>query len=225
MITDHSTTRDVKADLDTMSKILTMLLPLIGAWVGTVIAFYFSKENFQAASEHATKLVQQMSSGNKLSNNIPAVSIMQFMKDPLTIKYKLTSNDPTSDTEFTNLKLKSGLLENEKYLKSNRVNRLPVINQDGEIVYIIHQSMITDFLASQSAQADILTVADLLKNDTNNVASRFATAAIEDNLSTVKSLLDKDSSCKDVFITIDGSRKTPAVGWITNVRLEENMSI
>ena len=28
-----------------------MLLPLIGTWVGTVLAYYFSKDNFEAASK------------------------------------------------------------------------------------------------------------------------------------------------------------------------------
>lgn len=35
------------------------LLPLFGAWVGAVLAFYFSKDNFQTASESVRDTVRE----------------------------------------------------------------------------------------------------------------------------------------------------------------------
>ena len=32
--------------------VLTGVLPLLGTWVGTILAYYFSKENFEAAAQH-----------------------------------------------------------------------------------------------------------------------------------------------------------------------------
>jgi hypothetical protein len=35
---------------ETAKDLLTMLLPVVGTWVGTVLAFYFGKEQLEAAN-------------------------------------------------------------------------------------------------------------------------------------------------------------------------------
>ncbi|MGC2782053.1 MAG: hypothetical protein WA418_41115, partial [Bradyrhizobium sp.] len=50
--------KDVK---DTAQIILTAVLPLLGTWVGTVLAFYYSKDNFEAASKGTLDLVRSIS--------------------------------------------------------------------------------------------------------------------------------------------------------------------
>ena len=47
--------------------ILAILLPVIGTWIGTVLAYYYSKENFEAATTGATNLAQQLSPQQKLA--------------------------------------------------------------------------------------------------------------------------------------------------------------
>src|SRR5262245_9265333 len=37
--------------------ILTMVLPMIGTWVGTVLAFYFAKDNLLAATQSTKELL------------------------------------------------------------------------------------------------------------------------------------------------------------------------
>jgi len=39
-------------DLTKMQVILTSILPLLGTWIGTVLAYYFAKDNFEAAAKH-----------------------------------------------------------------------------------------------------------------------------------------------------------------------------
>ena len=51
---------------DIAKYILGVLLPVIGAWVGTVLAFYFGQVNFEAASRSAANLVRQLSPREKL---------------------------------------------------------------------------------------------------------------------------------------------------------------
>ncbi|PYJ66774.1 MAG: hypothetical protein DME76_16260, partial [Verrucomicrobia bacterium] len=51
---------------DTAKYVLDVLLPVIGAWVGTVLAFYFGQVNFEAASKSAANLVRQLSPREKL---------------------------------------------------------------------------------------------------------------------------------------------------------------
>ena len=51
---------------DIAKYVLGVLLPVIGAWVGTVLAFYFGQVNFEAASRSAANLVRQLSPREKL---------------------------------------------------------------------------------------------------------------------------------------------------------------
>lgn len=48
-----------------VKDILGMLLPVLGTWVGTVLAFYFSKENFVAAAQQTSNLVRQLTPEQK----------------------------------------------------------------------------------------------------------------------------------------------------------------
>ena len=62
-----------------------MLLPVIGAWVGTVLAFYFGQVNFEAASKSAQNLVRQLSPREKLQAE-PAGHAMMKINDVTTFK-------------------------------------------------------------------------------------------------------------------------------------------
>lgn len=201
-----------------IKDIFTMLLPVIGTWIGTVIAFYFSRENFQAAGEQAKSLAQlNLPTEN---SDAPAIRVMQLLSDN-SVK-KLFLDEDNGLEKFRNKKLKSEILDD--YLKDARITRLPILDSSKKIIYVIHQASITNFMVNRENNTD-LTIRDLLESDKDDVLTRFATASIDDKLSDVKAKLDKDPCCKDVFITLDGSRDSPAVGWITNVRLEEYVTV
>ena len=57
---------------DIAKYILGVLLPVIGAWVGTVLAFYFGQVHFEAASRSAENIVRQLSPRERLQAK-PAV--------------------------------------------------------------------------------------------------------------------------------------------------------
>lgn len=44
--------------LQTTQMVFASVLPLLGTWVGTVLAFYFSRENFEAANKSVQDLVK-----------------------------------------------------------------------------------------------------------------------------------------------------------------------
>jgi chemotaxis protein histidine kinase CheA len=54
--------------LQLIQYVFTALLPLWGTWMGTVMAFYFSKENFMAANESVKNLVAQITPAQKLES-------------------------------------------------------------------------------------------------------------------------------------------------------------
>jgi len=56
-----------KVDAATSAQnVLSSVLPLLGTWVGTILAYYFSKENFEAATKSVTELAKQLTPQEKL---------------------------------------------------------------------------------------------------------------------------------------------------------------
>src|SRR5262249_1611345 len=53
---------------ESAKTVLTSVLPLLGSWVGTILAFYFSKENFEAATRSVTELAKQITPQEKLQS-------------------------------------------------------------------------------------------------------------------------------------------------------------
>src|SRR5690349_2815381 len=45
--------------LETSQMVFTSVLPLFGTWVGTVLAFYFARENLQSATESTQKILSR----------------------------------------------------------------------------------------------------------------------------------------------------------------------
>jgi hypothetical protein len=65
---------------DAGTRVLGSVLPLLGTWVGTVLAYYFSKENFEAATKSVTELAKQITPQEKLKST-PVSKVMILRKD------------------------------------------------------------------------------------------------------------------------------------------------
>ena len=197
-------------------RIFTMVLPLLGTWVGTILAYYFSRENFEAANASVQKMAASLSSMEKLASigvegkQIPTSDInpiLSLTTDKDESAYKLTSDIQT-------------LFES-----SNR-NRMPVLDSRGLPLYMIHRSMIDRFVVEQASQKDVsgkqikdLTLKDLLDKSPEMkqmFKASFVTVAKSETLADAKQKMDQTPNCSDVFVTEDGTSKTPVVGWLTN---------
>jgi chemotaxis protein histidine kinase CheA len=67
-IPDADTDKNLDKKLQVITYVFTALLPLWGTWMGTIMAFYFSKENFMAANESVKNLVAQITPSQKLES-------------------------------------------------------------------------------------------------------------------------------------------------------------
>lgn len=109
-----------------------MLLPLLGAWVGTVLACYFSRENYVAATENNAALL-----GLTLEQRLQAIQAKSAMI-PIAEAGVLKT-----DKDDGNIKLKDDILDGVVG-KSGR-NRVPILGADGVVRYVLHRSMIDRF--------------------------------------------------------------------------------
>jgi hypothetical protein len=206
-----------------VKDILTIILPLIGTWVGTVLAFYFSRENFIAAATHTADLVRQLTPEQKLQST-SVTEVMINIEDTATVKLKLKTSEDGST-----IKLKQDIVDNlfEKFKK----NRLPIIeDESGKVLYVLHRSFVDKFISNKASDPAVkivdLTLKDILEvTELRNAFVAFAIVARSAKLIAVKEAMDGNPNCADAFVTEDGSRNSRALGWITDVIVSENARV
>ena len=85
---------DKKGEASTL--VFNALLPVFGTWVGTLLAFYFSKENLDSATRNVNELTRVVTGLDRLKS-VPALS----KAIPLSAIY--IPKDPGSQEPLTNL--------------------------------------------------------------------------------------------------------------------------
>ena len=191
-----------------VGPLLNALLPLFGTWVGTVLAYYFSKDNFQAASE-STKAMSQALIG-QLDQKLKSIKITDAWI-PYDQIVGIHLDDKTTEKTVT--------VEQMEGLLSDKVTRIAVFSATKAIQYLIHASAIYKYgYGKPDVAKDTL---EKLVNDTvmKPIVKTFAIAAFsaDGTLADAKVAMDGTSGAQDVFLTSHGKPDEPVMGWITNV--------
>ena len=200
---------------DIAKYILGVLLPVIGAWVGTVLAFYFGQVNFEAASRSAANLVRQLSPREKLQAEAASQAMMK-------INEVTTFKIPPDKTE-ADITIRELIDEGFEKDKSHPRQRLPILDAESRGKYVLHRSTIDAFVAPMKRPPDVdestLSLKDLLEDSKikDYILNSFLPLAPEATLADAKDLLDKNPQCLDILVTQDGTKNGIVVGWITNV--------
>ncbi|MEB3335091.1 MAG: hypothetical protein VKP70_08915 [Cyanobacteriota bacterium] len=200
----------IRADTTNALTIFNITLPVIASWVGTVLAFYFGRENFEAANSQMRQLINKLTPEERAL--APISEIMRAISD--TTRYQLESAD-----QATRLELK---ILREKF--SDSTTRLPVIGPDFTPRFLIHASKIDKYLAEGGKETDTLQAfIDQMSNDNLafDAGRGFVLVATTDTIATAKARLEASPSCQDIFITKDGKSDQPLLGWVSNIRLSK----
>src|SRR5437763_16815715 len=102
--------------------------------------------------------------------------------------------------------MKDTLIALSEELKSQGKGRLPLLDENRRIKYIIHRASIDEFIVANLANAAILTMADLL-NDAgmrSMFERTFAVVSRKATLDEARAAMKGD--IRDVFVTSTGSR-------------------
>jgi hypothetical protein len=200
---------------DMAKYVLGVLLPVIGAWVGTVLAFYFGQVNFEAASKSAANLVRQLSPREKLQAESAANAMMKIND---VTSYKILPDKTEADITIKEL-IDQGFEKD----KSRPRQRLPILNGEDRGKYVLHRSTIDAFVAPKKHPPDVdestLSLKDLLEVAKLKayIINSFLPLAPDATLADAKDLLDKNPQCLDILVTQDGTKNGIVVGWITNL--------
>ncbi|MBE9076805.1 hypothetical protein IQ241_05760 [Romeria aff. gracilis LEGE 07310] len=196
-------------------------LPLFGTWVGTVLAYYFAKDNFEAASQSVRKsaelaqLTSQVSQGELQST---LVTVAMTAKSKMFFKY---STDTIALDEIVRQLERRGLrrlpILEDATAQTTRQTTSP--DSSEEILAfpkgIIYIEDILKYLYFRSPKA---SESPTLQNFLQEVSKErpFALVGEEATLSTAKEAIDKIPDCNDAFVTKTGRQDSEVVGFLTN---------
>ncbi len=195
-----------KAD-DPMT-VMSALLPVIASWVGTVLAFYFGRENFEAANQQVRELVGQLSPDQRSSQ--PVRSIMREFGQTTTLQ--IPEGKKPSDIPLSDLRAKF----------VGTVSRLLVVDAQNVALYLIHDARLDRYVADGNPDTDSLQVF----LDKEKTAEReygpgkaFVVVSEETPIREASEKMQAVKTCQDIIVTGNGKPDSPVTGWVSNVRL------
>ncbi|MEI7869230.1 MAG: hypothetical protein WCI11_15180 [Candidatus Methylumidiphilus sp.] len=224
------------ASLFTTSQyMLGTLLPVIATWVGTVLAFYFGKDNYESAAKSASALVQQLTSREKLQRRFAKGAMMKLSE---ITYYQLAKGEDVKTLKLQTL-IESGFGKD----KNKPRNRLPIISKEGLPLHVLHRSTLDGYVTAQlieslpagagdgqTEETDLTKTAvafseltlDMLVSSAlykDSMAKSFLTLKETQTLADAKDLLDGNKACLDVLVTENGTDQSKVIGWITNAMI------
>ncbi|MFC1836242.1 hypothetical protein ACFL2Q_16240 [Thermodesulfobacteriota bacterium] len=201
--------------------IFNSLLPVLGTWVGTVLAFYFSKENFQAANESMTNMARQVTSQTG-TGGVRIVREMMIPRKSMMVHPFKDSKSGTLD-EMADKILIDTLLE---FCKTRQVNRVPVLDKDDKPIAMIHKRYLDEYRGLPETEKKTLKdLFDALPDAHKRIGNGFVPVRPESPLHEAKEMMDALESCRDALVTETGGSDDPVVGWITDDLIRKNARI
>lgn len=212
--------------------VLNILLPVIGTWMGTILAFYFSKDNFEAANQQVKAILNQVNPADQKLKDLKVAGVMVKADDGMLLKVK-------DQQTFEEMKL-SDLVQ--KLIETNS-ERMPILKSDDlTFLFLIYRTTIERFqlqFGTLTTDADHplpadksgLTVGHLLHSNFDLIKKIEAInldkcfLPITATLSDARQAMQDNSLCQDVFITKTGKKTERVEGWITNTTVIEKSEL
>jgi len=223
---------DKKNGFENVKELFGILLPVIGTWIGTVLAYYFSKENFEAASKSVSAMVSQVTSTDEKLQELKVSDIMLKPND-FTLK-KVESFD-----KFQECKIADLILD----MENSESERMVILERDtSKFLFLIYRSTLERFELGYrngtitlkdgtTPDAKELTIKDMFQS-TFLLAAKILELTnsepflpISSTLAQVRQKMQEKTVCQDVFITKTGSKDEGVEGWITDYMIVEKAEL
>jgi CBS domain-containing protein len=171
--------------------VFNAVLPLFGTWVGTVLAYFFAKENFEAAGRMAKELSPQEA--------LLAIPITTIMTKNVTGFKKDDKVDPVI-----------------KELLDKKIKRLIVLKPDNSLEGLLYLDQVVGYMYNiPEADRSKKILADLL-DKALELGETPAFVAETASLADAKREMEKIDGGKVVFVTKSGRADEPVLGLLTN---------
>lgn len=181
-------------------KLFVIILPIISTWVGTILAFYFGKANFEAATKSYKQVIDKLT-----PDILDDILVKQVMID----KFTMVSIDSTNPfiTAF-NLK---GLRD---FLESINKSRLPIL-EAGKVKCIIHKSTLSNEMLKETPVSTLEAFIDA-----NPSVIEFDVINEDKKVEDARKLMN-EKNYKDLFV-VDANNVL--VGWLTDTQIIRYMN-
>lgn len=192
-----------------LQYIANAVIPLIGTWVGTVITFYFTKENFDAANRSMQNVINNLTPQQRLqSKNVRDVMLSIDKATVVTLQ----QNQSDADIKLADLNAMLG----------QTITRIPILQYGGTKKYIIHNSIITKYFADNRADPnlDSKTLADMVGDAIiKETIEKIGVVGIAGTMADAKAAMEVIPGCQDVIVTENGQGDKPVLGFIMNTHV------
>jgi hypothetical protein len=195
---------------DTSTLVFNSLLPLLGTWVGTVLAYYFSRKNFESASQSVERMVT-LTTEQKLARIFVEKEMLR--PDQITA-HQIPAGKTPRDVLLKDLRTKLG----------GKITRMPILDSNGAILYIVHQSGLFKFLADSALagksppEIEKLTLRELVDDaELKDWVANIVFVPHGTSVGEAKAAMEARRGCQDLIVTKTGSKTEPMLGWMTNV--------
>ena len=199
----------------------TAFLPLWGTWLGTVLAYYFSKDNFESANKQVQNLVAHVISESEKLQGTKVKDVWIPYNDRM-IKINFKSNEDPMSYKVTDA---------ITLLETNKQQRLPIF-KDNILIFIIHLSIFDRYIRIQAIKKKDYsshTIAEMLKSTDPSIENALKSGAgfIDENsnLLEAKQIMNSNTNCNDIFVTRNGIKNEEVLGWITDKIINENAKV
>ncbi|MEV0357750.1 hypothetical protein AB0H71_17005 [Nocardia sp. NPDC050697] len=181
--------------------VFSSVLPLFGTWVGTVLAFYFARENFEAA----TRSTLSISSQHRHDDAVVEVMIARAQM----VVHAGRSGEDLGATSLESI---------ATIVKVTGKKRVPILDDKGSAKYIIHQSLLDSYARTVSESDHASARLDDLLSDPENrrLAEAVAFIPITATLGEARDQMHYVNGCNDIFVTASGNPSEPVLGWLTD---------
>ena len=207
---------------DTAQLLFSSLLPLLGTWVGTILAFYYSRENYEAATRGTIDVVQSIM--QRLSST-PVMDSM--MRRSAMITLDIPADQTIADPTLADVAAKFQNIG----ANGQRISRLPIIDSKGVCLAFLHRGVWAEMLSSALVANGALDMkatklGTILKAPyplrsgilySDFIRGAVAFVAQSANLADAKATMEQVSGCQDVVVTAGGRPTEPTLGWISNI--------
>ena len=228
-----TTAEETKRD-EASRRVMDSTLPLYGTWVGTILAFYFSRNAFEAASratDRTTAAVFQRANSDLVSASpLPDNTLAKISLKSLANDLVFRQEDPTKSLQEVVAELES----RDRY----RTIVVEVVDADkkyikyADLVYRINASA---FLAQSQTRDSNPQVGEgraqvppTLKNyliwrhgQGEKAQPIVVFLSQSATLADADAKLKETTGCRDVIVTTDGQRESPVVAYVTDTDINE----
>jgi CBS-domain-containing membrane protein len=170
-----------------------------------VLAYYFSRENFESAADKTERLIRQLTPEEQLA----AVAVTDVM---------VRSIYSVKDTSRT-------IAEVLADLERNDLKRLPVLNDAGALKALLYREGLIKYLADFQEPGRSQKTFDGILRAVPKLTHEPAFIKSEATLADARNAMQQISNCKVVFVTQTGATDEPVLGMLTNSDIAKHARI